>query len=359
MAASSRSGSSPGWPRHRAERPPGQRLHEPAPAGIFPHVPSSSAGPSRSQQPLVSVVTIFLDAAAFLGEAIESVLAQTYSNWELLLVDDGSTDGSSDVAREWAATRPDQIRYVEHANHDNRGMSASRNLGVANARGEVVAFLDADDVYLPDKLERQVALLVAHPEVGAVYGATQYWYSWTGGAADATRDRTRRQGVPDGTVLAPGALLAPLMRDEVRTPCTCGVVMRRQAFDAAGGFEERFRGMFEDQAFFFKLFARVPVLVDAGCHDRYRQHAASHCHVELASGTWDRTGLPSATRGEYLRWLEQYVTDEGLNRDDALVRALRRALRPYRSRLYRAATSAVRAAHRLAGKLGRRPRDRA
>lgn len=315
---------------------------------------ATTATTARSQRPLVSVVTIFLDASAFLDEAVESVVAQTYDRWELLLVDDGSRDGSSAMARAWAARHPDRIRYLEHEGHANRGMSASRNLGVLHARGQVVAFLDADDVYLPDKLERQVALLVSHPEADVVYGATQYWFSWTGDPADVARDRTRRQGVPGGTVVAPGALLAPLLRDEVRTPCTCGVVMWRDAFAVAGGFEERFRGMFEDQAFFFKLFATAPMLVDAGVHDRYRQHDASHCQVEHAKGRWDRTGRPSASHLEYLRWLEAYVAARGLDRDGALRSALGRLFRPYRSRVYRATSAAAHAARTLVGALGRR-----
>lgn len=320
---------------------------------------ASAAGTPRSREPLVSVVTIFLDASAFLDEAVESVLAQSYSRWELLLVDDGSSDGSTEAAQRWAAAYPERIRYLEHEGHANRGMSASRNLGVRHARGEVVALLDADDVYLPNKLERQVALLVSHPEVDVVYGATQYWYSWTGDPTDVPRDRTRRQGVPSGTVLQPGALLAALVRDEVRAPCTCGVVMWRDAYDTVGGFEERFRGMFEDQAFFFKLFARVPVLVDAGCHDRYRQHEASHCHVEQSSGTWDRTGRPSPTRGAYLRWLEAYVARERLGRNRELRSALRAALRPYRSRVYRVSSALVYAARSAVATLGRRVVGRA
>ena len=115
--------------------------------------------------PLVSAVVIFLDERPFLAEAIESVKAQTYGNWELLLVDDGSTDGSSEVASQAAAAASGRVRYLQHAGHRNLGMSASRNLGIEQARGEYVAFLDGDDVWLPEKLERQVALLEARPEI--------------------------------------------------------------------------------------------------------------------------------------------------------------------------------------------------
>src|SRR5262245_19962637 len=102
--------------------------------------------------PRVSIVTPFLDSGTFLEPAIESVLAQTFRKWELLLVDDGSTDGSSAVARRFAVALPDKVKYLTHPHRENRGASASRNLGIENAAGEYLAFLDADDVYLPHKL---------------------------------------------------------------------------------------------------------------------------------------------------------------------------------------------------------------
>src|SRR5262245_40809950 len=75
--------------------------------------------------PLTSVIIIFLDAAKFIEESIQSVLAQTYGNWELLLVDDGSTDGSTDIALDYVQKWPGKIRYFEHEGHINRGMSAT------------------------------------------------------------------------------------------------------------------------------------------------------------------------------------------------------------------------------------------
>ena len=110
--------------------------------------------------PMVSVITIFRNAPiGFFEEAIASVLAQTENRWELLLVDDGSTDESPDIARRAVAANPERMRLLTHPNRSHRGMSASRNLGIQAARGEFVAFLDADDVYLPEKLERQIKVL--------------------------------------------------------------------------------------------------------------------------------------------------------------------------------------------------------
>src|SRR5437867_13258993 len=108
--------------------------------------------------PLVSAIIIFYNTEAFLAEAIESVLAQTCSDWELLLCDDGSTDGSTAIARRFADAHPDKIKYLEHPGSKNRGMSAARNLGLRHARGKFVAWLDSDDVWLPDKLQVQLAL---------------------------------------------------------------------------------------------------------------------------------------------------------------------------------------------------------
>ena len=138
--------------------------------------------------PLVSAIIIFLDAGRFIEEAILSVLAQTYQPWELLLVDDGSSDGSTAIAQRYAAEHPGRIFYLDHPGHVNRGMSAARNLGIAHARGEHVAFLDADDVWLPTRLECHVDVLERRPDVAMVYGPTLYWFEWPGAPASRRRD---------------------------------------------------------------------------------------------------------------------------------------------------------------------------
>src|SRR5687767_2869413 len=103
--------------------------------------------------PAVSCILIFLDGARFIDEAIRSVASQKgCDDWELILVDDGSTDDSTAIAKAWARSDPGRIRYVEHAGHANRGMSASRNAGLDIARGTYVSFLDCDDVWLPSTL---------------------------------------------------------------------------------------------------------------------------------------------------------------------------------------------------------------
>jgi peptidoglycan/xylan/chitin deacetylase (PgdA/CDA1 family)/GT2 family glycosyltransferase len=128
----------------------------------------------RPTAPVVSVVTCFLNEERFLGEAVDSVLAQTYASWELLLVDDGSHDRSTVVAREYATRYPDRIRYVEHDRHQTHGLAASRNLGLSHARGEFVAFLDADDRILPRHLERLTGVLESDRDLDAAYCGWTY-----------------------------------------------------------------------------------------------------------------------------------------------------------------------------------------
>jgi len=274
--------------------------------------------------PLVSIITIFLDAKEFFAQAIESVLAQTYTHWELLLVDDGSTDGSSEIARAHAAARPDQVRYVQHTGHGSRGMSASRNAGVRQARGTLVAFLDADDIWLPDKLEVQVAILEAHPTAAMVAGQTRLWYSWTGSGDDAAKDAMRRVTEAADVLCLPPELLRRYLTDRALTPATCGVLIRREAVERVGGFEERFTGLYEDQAFFLKTYLTLPIYLTSTCADWYRQHPHSHSAEALRTGRYS-THQPSAALVGLFLWLTRHFVAHRVA-DPVLWRGLARKL---------------------------------
>lgn len=270
-------------------------------------------------RPLVSVVLIFRNELPFLEEAIESVFAQSYDSWELLLVDDGSDDGSSAIATRYAAAHPDRVRYLEHPGHANRGTSASRNVGIRHARGVSVAFLDGDDVWLPPKLEEQVATLEANPDVALVYGATQYWYSWTGDPADAGRDFVRPLGVEPNSVVAPPRLLTLALESRAPVAWPSDFMVRRSVLEQIGGFEEQFTGLFDDQALLAKLYLRETVFVSDCSWFRYRRHDRSF--TSTARDTKHILGL------DYFRWLEGYLVQTGTNDEDVW-----RALREKRAR---------------------------
>src|SRR5262245_39958720 len=115
--------------------------------------------------PLVSVVMPAYNGERFVVEAVRSILAQTFRDFELIVVDDGSTDRTAELV---AAEQSRDPRVVVHRQPSNQGFRIALNAGCALARGELIARMDADDVSLPERFERQVAFLRAHPEVGVV-----------------------------------------------------------------------------------------------------------------------------------------------------------------------------------------------
>jgi glycosyltransferase involved in cell wall biosynthesis len=272
----------------------------------------------------VSIITPFLDAGRFIEESIQSVLAQTYDNWELLLVDDGSTDASTGIALQYAAAHPGRVRYLSHEHRQNRGASASRNLGARHARGDYLAFLDADDVYLPQKLEVQVPILDAHLDIAMLYAATEYWYSWSGRPDDAGRDWVwRRYGAEPDTVIEPPHMLVRFLEDGGTVPCMGGVLVRRGAVQTVGGWEESFRRICTDQVFHAKLCLNFPVMIVDACLDRYRQHEDSSCR------TVERAGQLDTAFETYLTWLESYLAAQPIVAPTVRA-AARTALRRYR-----------------------------
>ena len=271
--------------------------------------------------PLVSVVLIFLNEERFLGEAVRSVCDQTLADWELILVDDGSTDRSTLIARN-LAEEDQRIRYVDHPEHANRGMSASRNLGAAHAAAPYITFFDADDVYDPDMLAEQVDLLESMPDIAMVSGAMLYWYSWDPASTNADF-APLTGGVADLRLDPPEAALTiyPLARET--TAAGTDVLVRRSVFEAVGGFEERFNGiyhLYEDQAFLIKVYLRYPVYISSRVWRHYRQHDASRCQHTPERDYW-------RVRGFFLDWLHADVRRLGDPRVSAALRRARREVR--------------------------------
>ena len=272
--------------------------------------------PPASLQGLVSVVVPVHNAGPYLVEAIESVRAQRYGAWELLLVDDGSSDDSGAVAGRYAAADPGRISLLRHPDGRSHGASASRNLGLARARGEFVAFLDADDVWLPEHLAELVAGLGSAPGAGFVYSRSLYWYSWRHPAP--RRDYIPRLHVPAGRPIPPPEFLIRCVQGTATVPCTSSILLRRSLLTEVGGFEARFPLLYDDQAFFSKLFLCTSVIPLDGCWSRYRRHEDSMTTRAEAARTF------RDARQAYLTWLEEYV--RGTPAAAALAPTLRREL---------------------------------
>jgi glycosyltransferase involved in cell wall biosynthesis len=165
-------------------------------------------------EPLISVMIGVYNGAPYLAEAIGSVQAQTYRPYELIIVDDGSDDGSGDVAQSF-----DEVRYIRQ---ERGGNGAARNRAVEDATGDFFAFLDADDRFVPDKLERQMATLQARPELDMVFGHVQEFVS------PELTDEQRRGIRPPAPEPLPWT--APNL-----------MLIRRASFERVGGFSTELR----------------------------------------------------------------------------------------------------------------------
>lgn len=285
--------------------------------------------------PLVSVVTAFYNEEKFLEETILSVVKQDYPNWELLLVDDGSPDGSTAIARKYAADYPEQIRYLHHENRTNRGVCHSRNLGIANARGEFIAYLDADDVWLPQKLRRQVEIFQRHSETTVLMEASKYWYSWE--AADRD-DIVIEVGARQDTLHRPPELILTLYPlGSGAAPCPSGMMVRKSVHERTL-FVVEFIGptaVYEDQAFLAQLYLKENVFVSSQANNLYRQREASQVYNVHSDGRYHKV------RHFYLKWFESYLKKNQIT-NKPVEKLLHQNLFPYEHPLLHKVVSKIR-----------------
>ena len=206
--------------------------------------------PAEPASVLISVVIVCYNQARYLRDAIESVRAQSYQGAEILLVDDGSTDQTSEIAQEYP-----QVRFIRQ---NNRGLSAARNAGLHRSRGRYVVFLDADDRLLPNALDAGLAVFHEQPGSGFVFGA-------------------HRNIFDDGST-APTTLSEPveqeyywhlLQSNYIGMHAT--VMYSREAIELAGGFNERLRAC-EDYEMYLRIARRRPVRRHGAVVAEYRQH---------------------------------------------------------------------------------------
>lgn len=272
--------------------------------------------------PKVSIITCFLNMEQYIQETIESVLKQDYINWELFLIDDGSTDKSTVIAKRFAGEYPDKIIYCEHEHHSNQGLSASRNHGIKQAKGELIAYLDADDVWLPQKLSNQVSIFEKNQLADVIMEASAYWYSWQ---SEELKDIVVQIGAEQDKLYTPPQLILQLYPLSKGTaPCPSGIMVRREVHDEIL-FEESFRGiyqMYEDQAFLCKIYLYKNVFVSGVCNNLYRQRSASLVSSVHSTGKYD------VVRKFYLEYFKNYLDEKKI--DNPMVNELlKKALLPY------------------------------
>lgn len=214
--------------------------------------PTASASPT----PLVSVIIPAYNCSRYVREAIDSVLAQTFTDFELVVVNDTSTDDTPAVLAEYE--RQGKIRVVTH--EKNRGLSAARNSGIRVARGRYVTFLDADDVWRPEKLAWQMRILRDHPDLMLLGNEEQNFFDGEPYRLPPMPEQPRPRPVQWEALLFSRCGLSP-----------SNAIMRKECFEAVGGFDETLRSA-EDRDQWLRIVRRFPAMVDPAVVNAYRLH---------------------------------------------------------------------------------------
>ena len=218
--------------------------------------------------PVVSVILPAFNAGGTLRETIDSVLSQTYSQLELVVINDGSTDDTEAIAHSYAARNGEGVVVISQ---ENRGLSATRNVGIRRSRGELLAFIDADDVWLPHKTARQLEALSLHRNAalvtcnyaeidadGVVFGEsdekTAFEATGTTVAGQAIRVLSSFQTLLFGNTVGPPS----------------GVMVRRDHLEQAGCFDEELVNGAEDWNLYLKMARLAEVLHVDDCLLHYR-----------------------------------------------------------------------------------------
>jgi glycosyltransferase involved in cell wall biosynthesis len=224
-----------------------------------------------SRQPEVSIIIPAYNRRELLARALRSVLGQTYREWEAIVVDDGSTDGTGSAVGEFGEGR---LRILRHP--ERRGPAAARNTAIAASRGRIIAFLDSDDEWLPAKLEKQVqAFREAPPDVGVVYtGTLRHFKGKTYVIPSASAGRKE------------GDVFATILRGSYLVP-TPAAAVKKECLDAVGFFDESLPALEE-----WDLWIRLAKV----CRFRYVPDLLTVSHYTPGSVSADRTLFLRAKR---------------------------------------------------------------
>jgi glycosyltransferase involved in cell wall biosynthesis len=250
----------------------------------------------------ISVVIPVYNAENYLLETLESVCRQSYSDWELILVDDGSTDASAELARDYLERTPVHASFLHHPGGENRGTSATRNLGLGHAKGTYVCFLDSDDVWMPDFLHSFVDQLEKMPAVDMAYCPCIYWEPADRVGEERYSGRIQALGIATAGQVGSGKILRLFLENENAVPSPSGVIVRREALIRAGGWEDSFPAMCDDQSLYAKLLLMGNDLFVADTPlYYYRQHENSLCSTALRQNRYYED------KKRYFEWLRNHL----------------------------------------------------
>lgn len=257
-------------------------------------------------QPLVSVVIPFHNHRQYIELAIAKLREQTYTNWEALLVDNNSDDGSAEIAQALAQQYSEKVRYHFEP---QQGIPHARNRGLAEACGKYITFLDVDDEFAPTKLTDHVSVLEAHPEVAMVYGLTRRVYLPHG------RSLIQNSGIAREGLNRPPYLAINWLRTFYHLPQTGATLVRTDVARRLSGFDENLRLGNDDIAFHLKIAFNYNIWFQPREAVIYYRHS-------LSAGA--RLNRERSVAERYLdahrSWVIQYAIEYELRTGDARAR---------------------------------------
>ncbi|MGP4843270.1 glycosyltransferase [Marinobacter sp. 1Y8] len=234
------------------------------------------------KESLVSVIIPSFNRCKYIKEAVASVLAQNYGNIEIIVIDDGSTDGSFDLLSELESNG--DIVLLCHNERENKGQSASINLGLKSANGEFIAILDSDDLLAPGSIKRHSEFLAKNPDMGLVYGY--------GEAIDSEGNLLKYRTLP-ASHCESGDPSSILLNCYIAIPG--GTMVRAKSYELVGYFEEKFRAA-QDHDMAIRLFEAVNVAYLGEASFYYRKHCDS-ISANFLERRW-KTGFEILSRAE-------------------------------------------------------------
>jgi glycosyltransferase involved in cell wall biosynthesis/ubiquinone/menaquinone biosynthesis C-methylase UbiE len=241
--------------------------------------------------PDVSVIVPMFNAEKTIKEALFSVARQSHDSYEILVVDDGSTDGSRKIVEEIARASRGRVLVLENSGKASGGSALPRNLAIRYARGEFLVFLDSDDAIHPEKIAHDVEILRSHPDVAAVVGRALWW--WDGsGERDALLDMILEPA--DRVIHPPDFFNATYhIGAGADPPCPCSWMVRKEVMDKIGPFDQNL--FCDDLKFLAELSLRFPVYVASACLCEYRRKEGT---------IWANLVRSGADKIDYSRFLD-------------------------------------------------------
>jgi len=256
--------------------------------------------------PLVSIITPAYNAGDYINEAIGSVLFQTYPNWELIVVDDGSTDDTAEIVKNYSA-RDSRIKYHYQ---ENQRMASARNAGIKLAQGKYVVFLDADNLFLPNKIKDQVQFMEVNPKCGLAYSKILHFYNEEPGVFYKNKNEVPFRG--------DDFFRETLHRNFINV---LSVIVRKEVFDKFGAFQQGWEACDEQYVWVNLSYHKVRFC--------YLDKIVGHLRLHKSSDSANRFYVYVASKKflDLLDLVESWLTNEERQKYELDIKLLRKSWR--------------------------------